>query len=745
MAQSVRRPPSLGAKNHEPKRDKSRISYFGNVKSRMGSKLPPGVSQPPHFAKPPWETQHQACVTLESTVGTQRLDPPTVGRPLNHIPHIRNPKLRQYYLQGTSWDLNTTTVRQEPIAARSDDSMSNRGLNRDTLFGMSSQLNSNSHSHSHTSALITTEQLLVPRGKNKTDSRVPSSLEQKQDSCPKETSDMDRNDVDALPGPPHSPSPEAEYDKLLDVDTFPLPDGQLCLLALPPECCQGEGPGAVPYLKLFCRYITDRKGVVSGILLVTSNKIFFDPCKTLAVVKEHGCEEYLLSCSVDSLASVSFFSDISQVHFSTSQQRRKGKKFLQKLRTTKILSRYPDHKGESPPALVSATSLDMSSLALSLTKEVCGHEEEAEGRDRAAAERELDRSPPELLSEGSVSGLGVAVLSSAASFCCGGQETTGRVMQQTEVQGKLNVKSQSTGSTGSLMFVRLRAQSSAGKKLGSTKTLPRRDAWLALSQESADELCSYLTHYRPDLCILEGEREEEDGVTDRVEEEFVLIEGKEEEGEVEEEDDDNDEVFQRHRGPGDDWEMVLMEENGDKAALVLDRDPEGLCHIVEKSQILEASHVKELSKELPPRTVSRTWQLVYSTSRHGSSLKSLYRKLSGTDSPVLIVIKDALDEVFGAFLSHPLRPSETFYGTGETFLFMLHPRFKCFKWTGENSFFIKGDLDSFAIGGGSGHFGLWLDENLYLGRSSPCYTFNNCCLSETDDFRVMELEIWTFN
>ena len=33
-------------------------------------------------------------------------------------------------------------------------------------------------------------------------------------------------------------------------------------------------------------------------------------------------------------------------------------------------------------------------------------------------------------------------------------------------------------------------------------------------------------------------------------------------------------------------------------------------------------------------------------------------------------------KVFGSFLSHPLRPSDTFYGTGETFLFMLHPRFK---------------------------------------------------------------------
>uniref|UniRef100_A0A3B4GYK0 TLDc domain-containing protein n=1 Tax=Pundamilia nyererei TaxID=303518 RepID=A0A3B4GYK0_9CICH len=209
--------------------------------------------------------------------------------------------------------------------------------------------------------------------------------------------------------------------------------------------------------------------------------------------------------------------------------------------------------------------------------------------------------------------------------------------------------------------------------------------------------------------MLEGGKE--DGEGDRDDEEFVLIEDEEEE-----EEEDEDKLLQRHSG--DDWEVSGL--------------------------LLFGSH-RILCKELPPRTVGYTWQLAYSTSRHGASLKSLYRKLSGTDSPVIIVIKDALDEIFGAFLSHPLRPSEMFYGTGETFLFMLHPRFKCFKWTGENSFFIKGDLDCFAIGGGSGHFGLWVDENLYLGRSSPCYTFNNCCLSETDDFRVMELEVWKFS
>lgn len=37
-----------------------------------------------------------------------------------------------------------------------------------------------------------------------------------------------------------------------------MPDGQLCLLALPPECSAGGG-SALPYLKLCCRYFTDRK------------------------------------------------------------------------------------------------------------------------------------------------------------------------------------------------------------------------------------------------------------------------------------------------------------------------------------------------------------------------------------------------------------------------------------------------------------------------------------------------------
>lgn len=60
---------------------------------RLGSKLPAGVSQPPQFAKKPWETQPK------TDPWSQDQNRP-IGRPLGHTPYIRNPKLRQYYLQG---------------------------------------------------------------------------------------------------------------------------------------------------------------------------------------------------------------------------------------------------------------------------------------------------------------------------------------------------------------------------------------------------------------------------------------------------------------------------------------------------------------------------------------------------------------------------------------------------------------------------------------------------------------------
>lgn len=164
----------------------------------------------------------------------------------------------------------------------------------------------------------------------------------------------------------------------------------------------------------------------------------------------------------------------------------------------------------------------------------------------------------------------------------------------------------------------------------------------------------------------------------------------------------------------------------------------------ESSDLLEADQIEKLARNLPPRTIGYPWTLAFGTSKHGMSIKSLYRAMQGQDTPVLMVIKDSDGQVFGALASEPFKVSDGFYGTGETFLFSFNPEFQVYKWTGDNMFFMKGDMDSLAFGGGSGEFGLWLDGDLYHGRSHSCKTFGNPMLSKKEDFYVQDIEIWAF-
>ncbi|XP_047499439.1 TLD domain-containing protein 2-like [Penaeus chinensis] len=153
---------------------------------------------------------------------------------------------------------------------------------------------------------------------------------------------------------------------------------------------------------------------------------------------------------------------------------------------------------------------------------------------------------------------------------------------------------------------------------------------------------------------------------------------------------------------------------------------------------------KSMYKKLPARAQGYSWKLVFSTSQNGFSLNSLYRKMSDVDSPIMLFIQDTHQNVFGAVLSCSLRVSELFYGTGESFLFSFHPEFQVFPWTGENNFFVKGNNESLVVGGGDGNFGLWLDGDLYQGRTQPCKTFDNPQLTDTEDFIIKTVECWCF-
>jgi hypothetical protein len=169
-----------------------------------------------------------------------------------------------------------------------------------------------------------------------------------------------------------------------------------------------------------------------------------------------------------------------------------------------------------------------------------------------------------------------------------------------------------------------------------------------------------------------------------------------------------------------------------------------LPDLVGMTEVLEEPHRKQLIKHLPARAEGYAWSLIFSSAQHGFSLQTLYRRMAKFESPVLLVIMDTENNVFGALTSCSLRVSEHFYGTGESFLFTFYPEFKIFTWTGENLYFIKGNNESLAIGSGDGFFGLWLDGDLYHGRSQPCKTYDNDMLTNKEDFHVKTLEAWGF-
>jgi hypothetical protein len=75
-------------------------------------------------------------------------------------------------------------------------------------------------------------------------------------------------------------------------------------------------------------------------------------------------------------------------------------------------------------------------------------------------------------------------------------------------------------------------------------------------------------------------------------------------------------------------------------------------------------------------------------------------------------------------------------------------RFKAFPYSGENDFTIFCQAEYLSVGGGDGHYGLWLAQNLGEGVSATCPTFGNEPLCEEGGsqgkgrFEVLGVEIW---
>ncbi|XP_008579505.1 PREDICTED: oxidation resistance protein 1 isoform X2 [Galeopterus variegatus] len=259
----------------------------------------------------------------------------------------------------------------------------------------------------------------------------------------------------------------------------------------------------------------------------------------------------------------------------------------------------------------------------------------------------------------------------------------------------------------------------------------KHEYWFAVPQERTDHLYAFFIQWSPEIYAEDtGEYTKEPG--------FIVVK-KIEESETNED--------STNQAAAREWEITTRDDINSKQVAPVKADLESESfrpNLSDPSELLLPDQIEKLTKHLPPRTIGYPWTLVYGTGKHGTSLKTLYRTMTGLDTPVLMVIKDSDGQVFGALASEPFKVSDGFYGTGETFVFTFCPEFEVFKWTGDNMFFIKGDMDSLAFGGGGGEFALWLDGDLYHGRSHSCKTFGNHTLSKKEDFFIQDIEIWAF-
>ncbi|XP_071525267.1 GTPase-activating protein skywalker-like [Panulirus ornatus] len=198
---------------------------------------------------------------------------------------------------------------------------------------------------------------------------------------------------------------------------------------------------------------------------------------------------------------------------------------------------------------------------------------------------------------------------------------------------------------------------------------------------------------------------------------------------------------------------------------------EGLPTSETQSNIQMMSHtltIKELLtlwSWLPMRMTMHQPTFVYTTEEHGCSLTTFFQ-LVEKHEPTLLCIRTVDDYVFGAYCSTAWANRhhkdefgnwQTYFGTGETFLFTLRPTVAKYQCVGisrqqdnaalssvEHSaeLFMHADNNTVTIGEGNGQ-GIMLDRDFRYGKTETCQTFENPPLAPNGDFEVKVIEVYS--
>ena len=163
------------------------------------------------------------------------------------------------------------------------------------------------------------------------------------------------------------------------------------------------------------------------------------------------------------------------------------------------------------------------------------------------------------------------------------------------------------------------------------------------------------------------------------------------------------------------------------------------------SEILSSAQLKQLHSKLPDYHQYTNLKRIFTISVDGCALRSFYGKCEDVNNSILVV-KDSENNIFGAYASEAFAPKNTFYGTGECFLFTFYKESKIqvFNSTGKNDHYMYGDNDQVCFGCSDDYFSLALTNNFLDGYSKKTSTYDNDILNGEDKFKIVKLELWGF-
>ena len=170
----------------------------------------------------------------------------------------------------------------------------------------------------------------------------------------------------------------------------------------------------------------------------------------------------------------------------------------------------------------------------------------------------------------------------------------------------------------------------------------------------------------------------------------------------------------------------------------------------EPSNIVSIEDLKQISLWVDKFQRPSAMELRYSLVRDGSSMCSLLsqcrarRSRSGQELAErnVLLVEDSMGYIFGCYFAHSVESHNSYYGSGESFIFQLSPTPKVYRWTRANNFFFISDASHLAVGGGGDGFAFQLDEDLDTGCSTRSATYDNDQLSSGEFFRVLNVEVW---